>query len=566
MIKSHLTTLIIQAVNQAFPEASVTDFTLTHPEDETRGDYASNVAFVLAKQVNLAPLPTAEKIAAAFSSDPAILKVEAAAPGFLNITLQPDYFLTTLAEALAAGESYGSSTLGAGRQIMLEFGTANTHKIPHIGHLFSYTYGESAARLLEFVGYDVIRDNYQGDVGPHVAKCLWAFQRNNLDTSGMDLSAKIAYLQECYQQGSLAYDEDPEAKTAINQLNTKIYQRDPSVLADWEETRSWSLEYYQQFEARIGARFNKNYFESNIHALGTEIVRANIGKVFEESDGAVIFRGEPYGLHTRVFINQQGNPTYEAKDVGLITQKKQDYTFDTAIVTTAVEQSEYFKVVLQAIHLIYPELKGKLKHIGFGLLNLTIGKMSSRTGNIVTAFSLVEIVKERVRQYIQEHRNYTPEEQERIAELVAIGAIKYSFLKSTATKNMTFDLESSIAFDGNSGPYLQYTYARIQSVLKKADQPAGELPTTLNPEELSVLRWLDRFPAVVEEAAETNAPHVLANYLFEIAQRYSYFYNQHQILSDDPKTTALRLQLTQAVGTVLKNGLNLLGIEVADKI
>jgi arginyl-tRNA synthetase len=565
-MKQELELQITQAIAKLYPEISQFTVELLRPENDQFGDYTSPIALALAGRLKTKPLDIAQAIAERIVDNEAVEKVEAIAPGFINITLKTSALLKAL------DPTHHQTINSSNHQtILFEYGCPNTHKIPHIGHLFSYVFGESASRLLEAIGHFVIRDNYQGDVGLHVAKCLWAFEREKPNHAALTIPEKVQLLQQCYQDGSLAYDEDPQAKQAIDHLNSLIYQGDSSIAATWEMTRSWSVEYYEQFEARLGINQKKHYFESQSNAIGKKVVLDNVGKIFEEDEGAVIFRAEKYGLHTRVFINQLGNPTYEAKDIGLVTLKLQDVPeFDLAIVTTANEQSEYYKVVMKASTLIYPDLANRMMHIGHGFVNLTTGKMSSRTGGVLTAISLVETVKERVFNYLRENRDYPADEMDRIAETVAQGAIKYSFLRSAATKNITFDIDSSVAFDGNSGPYLQYTYARCQSVLDKA----GAIPSdhtqyneqSLNSDEISVIRWLNRYGETVENAATTYSPHIVAGYLFELAQRYNYFYNQHQILSDDHATSQFRLALTQSVGRVLKDGLNLLGIDVLDKI
>lgn len=560
-MEQRLQSLIQQAVTAAYPGIDVPAFILSHPDNETHGDYTTNLALVLAQLVGEAPRQVAEKLTAQLPAESAIAKVEVAGPGFINFHLTPSYFLDRLTQVEGAA-------VGSPQKILFEFGQPNTHKVPHIGHLYSYCYGESCVRLLQSVGNTVYRANYQGDVGLHVAKCLWAYQRKQ-QTDPIELSAKVAYLQECYQEGSQAYEDSEVARQAIDELNVKIYRKDSSIVADWEKTRQWSLEYYRQFEQRIGVAYDKYYLESQTSEAGLALVRQHVGDIFEEDQGAVIFRGEQYGLHTRVFINRLGNPTYEAKDIGLAAFKKQDWDFDLSVYTTAVEQNEYWRVLVKAIELVFPDYVGKIKHIGFGMINLTSGKMSSRTGKILTAFSLVETVKERVKEYIKVNRDYSVEETEEIAETVAVGAIKYSFLKSAAGKNISFDLESSIAFDGNSGPYLQYTYARCQSILAKAGSSSAQSDFTnysLNNDELAVLRWLDRFNEIVIAAATGYAPHILCGYLFELAQRYSYFYNQNQILADDEATSAFRVALTEAVGQKLQDGLKLLGIETLNRI
>lgn len=562
-LEQRLIKVLSDAASRVFHIKELPDFQLRRPEPD-HGDYSSNIALILARQVKVQPFETAKLITQHLSSLEFIDRVEPVPAGFINFYLKPDYLIENLNVAMTDFKALAKADRPI--KILFEFGQPNTHKIPHIGHLYSYCYGESSARLLQAVGHQVWRANYQGDIGLHVAKCLWAYQRNQQpDPAG--LAEKVQYLQLCYQQGSQIYEEDESTKEEIDDLNRAIYLKDSAIVGDWTKTRQWSLDYYRQFEQELGLVFDRYYLESEVSQAGLDIVRRKIGKVFTEDQGAVIFRGEQYGLHTRVFINKFGNPTYEAKDIGLAMQKKQDFSFDQSIVTTAHEQTEYWRVVAKAIELIDPAYQGKIRHIGYGLVNLTTGKMSSRTGQLVTAFDLVAMVTARIKEHISAKRDYSSGEKEKIARLVALGAIKYSFLKSSPGKNISFDLESSISFDGNSGPYLQYTYARCRSVLSRVSQAPGatSLPT-INQEELGLLRCLHRFPSIVKAAAADLAPHTLCSYLFELAQRYNHFYERHQILTDNNASTGFRLALTRGVAEVLKTGLNLLGIEVSERI
>ncbi len=572
MMQSQLHELTLQAALKAYPEAELPPFTITHPEDEEHGDYSANIALILAKQVGESPRAVAEKVIEKLDSVEIVERIEIAGPGFINFYLKPEFFWSHVQQAFEQLDGYGKTDQGTGKTVMFEYGQPNTHKVAHIGHLYSYCYGESCSRLLESQGYTVIRANYQGDAGPHVAKCLWAYLKHN-QADPETLGEKVTYLQQCYQEGSGAYDSDPEAKREIDALNRGIYQKDPEIMPIWEKTRQWSLDAYNDFEGRLGIAYNRHFLESEVYTLGQKTVRDNVGKIFEEDQGAIIFRGENYGLHTRVFINQHGNPTYEAKDIGLIQKKREEFDFDLAVIETGNDQKEYWRVVKQAMELLFPELIGKIATLHHGMVNLSTGKMSSRTGQILSAFSLVEMVKEQISAFIKESRDYPEAEREAIAELVAVGAIKYSFLRSAAGKDIMFDVESSLSFEGNSGPYLQYAFARCRSVLAKANftdesiNVLGDLPVSeLKSEELQVLRYLYRFGEVVGQAASNYAPHMVAGFLFELASRYSLFYGQHQIITDDAKTTEFRLALTAATAQVLKNGLHLLGIGVADRI
>jgi arginyl-tRNA synthetase len=327
--------------------------------------------------------------------------------------------------------------------------------------------------------------------------------------------------------------------------------------------------------------------------------------VFEKSDGAVIFKGEKFGLHTRVFVNSLKLPTYEAKELGLAVKKYSDFPFDLCLNVTGNEINEYFKVVLCALSQIKPELASKIKHMGHGMVRLPQGKMSSRTGKVLTAEWLLDEVKQNVYDVLSKSETkYAKEVQEEIAEKATVAAIKYSFLKVALPSNIAFDLEKSVSFEGDSGPYLLYTYARCKSVLRKAGtgkqktEDGGQntevlnpssvvrlLSSSLNPEEHSLARLILLFPDVVSQAAEKFAPSILCTFLYDVAQAYNLFYAKHKILNPKSKIqnsksnsniktelvitteqSQFRLALTAASAQVLKNGLNLLGIATVERM
>jgi arginyl-tRNA synthetase len=559
MIRNQIQKIIQHAAKKAGVEDGIT---LSHPADPAHGDFATSVALKHAKNLQMKPLELAQKIANEIEKGDLIEKVEVVKPGFINIFLTTQTFLSEMKSIVHGNDAYPA--LGdKNKKILLEYGQPNTHKTPHIGHLFSYVYGESLARILSRNGHSITRANYQGDIGPHVAKCLWALMQNMpKDIESTSLDHRIKLLQLSYQTGSSAYEENPQAKAEIDALNRALYeQSDRQLVALWQTTRQWSLDYYKIFEERLGIHFDKSYFETQTSAEGKEIVEKNVGKVFEKSNGAIIFDGEKYKLHTRVFINAAGNPTYEAKDIGLIALKAKENTFDLSIVTTANEQNEYWKVVLKAAEFLFPELVGKLWHVGFGMINLAEGKMSSRTGQIITAFSLMNTVRD------ETMKDFSFED-EAIAEHIAQAAVKYAFLHSEHKQNMTFDIKRSITREGDSGPYLLYTYVRIQSILRQAEGTDTVDLTNNNIEDAegTVLRLLYQFPEVIEQAAAQYSPHLVAQYLFTLAQSYNLFYQKHQVLKAEGNQKAFRLQLTNAVGIILKSGLNLLGIETVEKM
>lgn len=563
MIRDQVTTLVKQAL-----EAVGIDDTphLVRIPNEDFGDYSINVALKNARKMGKSPDQLSSDIIEHITRNQDVQGISSqfslsSLNGFINITLSPSLLLQNLKQAIEQPKT--------DKTILVEYGQPNTHKSPHIGHLFSYVYGESLARILEAAGNKVIRANYQGDIGLHVAKCLWSAKKHADEIQSLtDATERMQYLQTKYQEGATAYEENEEAKKEIDQLNKELYVgADSSLMSLWKETRQWCVDYYQTFEKGLGITYDRSYFETEIADLGKKIVTDNIPTVFQESESATIFPGENFGLHTRVFINRFGNPTYEGKELGLAFQKKEDFTFDQSITTTASEQNEYMKVVYKAIEQIDADLASKLFHIGFGMIQLSSGKMSSRTGNIITAFSLVDDVAGAIQEAFQSSASD--------ARHIGLGAIKYAFLKSDARANKTFDIKTSIAKEGDSGPYLMYTYVRTKGIQNNPDikhlndvsnEQWGSVLNNYAPvaEELALLRLLPQFGEVLEQAAATYAPHHLAHFTFEVAQAFNHFYQECPIAKADTEVQMVRLAIVKKTAIILQESLRLLGIETID--
>lgn len=330
-------------------------------------------------------------------------------------------------------------------------------------------------------------------------------------------------------------------------------------------------------------QFDRLFMESEVGEEGRKLVLGYLEKgIFVESEGAVIFPGEKYGLHNRVFINSLGLPTYEAKELGLAPAKYEYFPYDQSIIITGNEVNEYFRVLLKALSLIRPELAEKTLHIGHGMVRLPDGKMSSRTGTVITGEWLLDEAKKRALAKMQEGESedihssrFTVHgaQADEVAEKVGVGAVKYALLKNGIGGDTAFSFDESISFEGNAGPYLQYTYVRTQSVLHKLRMENGKLKinsqlsnfnSQLELEELSVLRALIHFPEVVAYAANTYAPNFVAEYLYQLAQKFNLFYAKHQVVGSEQEE--FRVALTQSVGQVLKNGLYLLGIKIVEKM
>lgn len=588
------------------------ELTLEHPAQESHGDYATNAALILwgkqkksdwGKQNLKTPIDLANRIADCYKKDSKsyLAKIEVATPGFINLWLTQEFLIGEAGRIIQKKEKFGQSTKRKGGSVMVEYAHPNPLKVFHIGHLRNISIGESIVRLLEAGGYKVVRANYQGDVGMHIAKAIYAllhispFKDDVSKVKGVH--ERVEFLGKAYTVGSLAFEENGEAKMAIKDINYLVYasaqkyqegkgvesgsndylkfvhgrlEEVEKVFELWKKTRQWSLDYFETIYKRTYSHFNRYYFESECLA-GVNLAKEAVKKgVLEESDGAIIFNGRKYGLDNRVFVNALGLPTYEAKELALAEKEFSEFgNLDRIIHVVGPEQSSFFKVTFKAEELLNPDkYRDKQYHLVYGWVRLKHGKMSSRTGNVVLGEWVLDETKRKIKEQF-------PEMDRETAEMVAIGAVKYSMLKVSTTSEIAFSLEESISLEGNSGPYLQYTYARAKSVLRKSQvanhksQNNWKLETEnwkLESEELALLRTFYKFPEVVEEAAGNYSPNLICSYLFDLAQKFNLFYQKHPILKAEKNRQEFRLGLAQAVGQVIKKGLALLGILTPEKM
>lgn len=560
---------------------------LEHPAEIKNGDYSTNVAFTYAKELKMNPKELAQKIVEFLltlvkgeAGRGYVQDIQIAGAGFINFYLSREFFTNATKEILEKKEDWGKNEVLAGKKVMVEYTQPNPFKPFHIGHLMSNAIGESIARITEFSGANVVRANYQGDVGLHVAKAIYGLKRSGMPSESLSVSEQAQYIGEQYSKGSDLYENNEDAKEEINAINKKVYDRsDEEINKVYDWGRKVTLDAFEEIYKILGTKFQHYFFESEMAPIGEKIVRENIGNVFEESDpegkstsngagGAIIFHAEKYNskLHTRVFITSGGIPLYETKEIGLTMTKFEKENPDMSIVTTAIEQGEYMKVVQQAISLMHPELEKKMKHITHGMMRLASGKMSSRKGNVVTGESLINdscaVVAEKIKD-----RGFTEKESKTISDIVGVSALKYSILRSSLNSDIIYDFEKSISFEGDSGPYLQYTAVRAHSILQKAKE-AGLIPDISNaPDEVPVLEnMLYKFPEAVARAYETLEPHHIATYLTELASAFNSFYANTMIINKEDLHTPYRLALVSAFHTTMQNGLHLLGIKTPEKM
>lgn len=524
-------------------------FAVEWPADLSHGDYAVNAALSAAKAMGKKPREVAELIAPAIKNalGPDAASVEIAGPGFVNVRLSKEAVAREVARA-ASGD-WGKGTKNAGKRVIVEYSCPNPFKEMHIGHLMSTVIGEAVSRVIENSGAAVIRDSYGGDVGPHVAKALWALQKD-----GVEDVANAAEVDKAYAKGSRAYEESEAAKAEIDALNQEIYKgEDAALMGLWRKCREVCLEAFREIYKVLGTSFDYYFFESETAPIGMDAVKDGLAKgVFKESEGAVIYEGEKKGLYTLVFITSRGTPTYETKDIGLAFLKEQKVPSDLSIIITAAEQAGHFKVFFAALEDIAPLVAAKTVHVPHGFMRLTSGKMSSREGNAVTARGLLADVIEKAK---------AKNEDPLVAEQVAVAAVKYMILRQAPGGDIVFDPEKSLSLDGDSGPYLQYALVRAKKLLSYDSESAGgEEPA----EPYLAERLVIRFEEVAARAERERAPHHVAQYLTQLAGAWNSFYANEQVLGSPEE--AYKQRMARAVANTLEKGLALLGIPAPERM
>ncbi|MBN1915731.1 arginine--tRNA ligase [Candidatus Dojkabacteria bacterium] len=552
------------------------DIHLEHTQDETMGDIATNVALVLSRKLKKDPKKIAKEIIGGIGKNDLISSSQVADPGFINFKIAPDVYKNVLSVVFTKGDKYGENSNLKGKKIMVEFAQPNPFKAFHIGHLRNIILGESIVRLLEAESAEVIRTNYQGDVGMHIAKCLWAFRKVDSKDYPKTNDEKVALLGKCYSEGARKFEENKKIENEIKEVNKKIYSgEDKEINKLWELGKKWSLDKFQEIYDRVDTTFERQYMESEVMKSCLKHIDEALKKgILKKSEGAVVFEGEKYGLDTRVFLNSEGLPTYEGKELGLAYKEFTDFgKIDLCIHNVAVEQISFFKVTFKVEELLNPELfKDKQYHNAYEFVGLKSGKMSSRKGEVVLGNDILNSAQKRIEKIVKARKN--PIISNKDIEIIAVGAIKYSFLRISPFKYLAFDLESSLSFEGDSGPYIQYTYARAKSILREAGGKATDisgyslfLREVLNSqEELTLLKQISKFPEEVESATSKYSPHIIAEYLFNLAQKFNIFYKKHKVLKADKKDRDARLALVSATAQVIKNGLYLLGIKTVEKM
>lgn len=594
------------------------------------GDYSVNLALILfgrlkKKPENPAnPFDLANTLVNTWRSaglPEEVAKIEVAPPGFINLWLQNSHLISQLQQVLDKKDRYGRADGLTGKKILLEHTSPNPQTTITLGHLRNNFLGMSVSRILEFSGAKVTKDCIVNDRGIHLCRAIWGYLVFGRRGSGLKkkellnfrevtdqqlkkltkktnweeflaawVKKKSAWWQPAelrlkpdhanliwYVLGSRAYELSEKVKKQVEEILIAWEAKNKDVRKAWGQILDWSAKGYAETYQRIGSLHDWVWHESNHWQKGKDIVKEGLKKkVFRRSEGAIVTNLSKYGLSDTVVVKTDGTALYLTQDLALTKLKCQKFPGDLYIWDIGAEQTLYFKQMFAVCEELGIGRQDKFFHLSYALINFKGGgKMATRKGDVVMADEIIDELQGRALKIIkasnQELRGKLNQKQlESLAEKVAVGAVKYSLLKFSRDTTIYFDIDESLALEGNSGPYLQYTHARCRSVLRRAKIFNSQFPiSNLNwkDEELAILRTIYQFPEVVLAAGQNYAPNLICNFLFDLASKFNLFYNKHSILkAGDPELVKRRLALTVAVGQILKNGLGLLGIETPERM
>jgi len=525
---------------------------------EGHGDFALP-CFELAREMKKSPQAIAEDFARKIKVPNAAAKAEG---GYLNFYIYWKVFGQELLESV--GEKYGSGN--GGKKILVDTFQPNPFKAVHVGHLRNGSIGDSIRRILEFGGCKVSTVSFMGDVGAHIAKWLWYY--NKFHKGKIPEKNVSKWAGEIYAAATKKMEEKEGYEKEVQEVNRKLDGREPALTKQWKELRRIFLEDFAGIAKELGLRLDDYMPESMAEEPGKKLVMKffNEGRL-KKSDGATVIGLEKYGLGVFILLKSDGTALYSTKDFGLFELKRKKYKFDMSLYVVASEQDFYFRQLFKAFEVL--EMPGweKCFHVSHGIVKLREGKMSSRLGTVVLYEDLRDEAIKRVLKIIEE-KNPGLQDKEAVAKKIALGALKFAMLSVENARDIVFDWERALDFEGRSGPYLQYAYARACGILRDAALPKKYDATLLADEaEIALLKKIAQFPNAVAAAAKDYSPHIIANYVIELAQAFNTFYNKLPVLkAETAELKNARLKLVEAARTVLKSGLQLLGIEALERM
>lgn len=543
-------------------------FSLEAPPQSEYGDYATNLPLVLAKERGASPMALAEEIAGKITS-PLVEKAEAAAPGFINIWLSKKALGAGLEGILANPRSYGGSLEGKGRTVIVEYFQLNIAKEPHVGHLRSAVIGDSVKRILRHVSYHAISDTHVGDWGTQFGILLSAIKRPGGAVGIKPEGNPFEDLDRLYVEENARIEIDSDLREKAKEEFARLERGDPENRELWKWLVTISMRKLKQSASLLGLlRFEEHKGESSYELEMPMIVEEAQKKgISIKKDGAVLVDLSDEGLDEAILVKSDGASTYLLRDLATIKHRKEHWNFFKNIYVVDVRQSHHFRQLFRVAELLGFEGVGESIHVEFGFMKLPEGAFSTRKGNTIALDALIREAEGRALRVIEE-KNPELENKLKVAKDVAMGAIKYFDLSHHRKSDIVFRWEDALSFEGNTGPYVQYTHARFSSILRKFGAKMPKLAKVEFDEgERNVAVQLLRFPDAVRAAEREYAPHVIAHYLFQLSQSANNFYHTHRVLDEaDEEKKALRILLVKGVAEVLKTGLYLLGIKAPNSM
>ena len=547
----------------AFPGNDFSGVRALPATDAKFGDFQCNDALAAAKTLHMPPRKIAEAVFARLEADrpPFVAKLELAGPGFLNITVSPDWIAARLA-ALAADPHAGVPQSGAGKRVVIDYSSPNAAKQMHIGHIRSTVIGNAIDRIYRALGYDVVADNHLGDWGTQFGILIKGY-RELLTQEERD-NLTVANLEKCYVlSAAKAKEEDGVWKEACKAELVKLQQGDAGNLALWKRFIDISIGEFDRMYAKLGVKFDtyrgESYYNGTMPGVVAKLQEMGLAV---ESEGALIVNLEAEKLGVAIVRKSDGGYNYTTSDLACVKSRVEEYSPERIIYVTDARQQLHFKQWFSiAAKMGYSGVK--LVHVPFGLMSFQGKAISTREGNLIKLDELLAEAKRRAYDIVKDRGG-----DEKLAEQIGYGAVKYTDLSHDPITDIDFSWDKALALEGNSGPYLQYAYARVCSLLDKAGNPdlSGAAFTCAESVERQLALQLLQFGPTVLRAAESYKPSVLADYLFQTAQLYSSFYQRSPILKSEPAVRDARLRLCALFGTVLSTGLRLLGIETPSRI
>ena len=510
--------------------------------------------------------------------------------GFLNIVIKDSYYLDFFS-TIKDDEGYGGSSQ-KDHTIMVEYSSPNTNKPLHLGHIRNNLLGYSVAEILKASGKKVFKTQIINDRGIHICKSMLAWERfgagQTPESSGkkgdklvgdfyvkfdQEYKKEIAELQAEGKDKKEAETQAPILLEAQEMLR-KWEAGDPEVVELWKRMNQWVYDGFEETYKRLGVDFDKNYYESQTYLLGKDVVADGLekGVFYKKEDGSVWIDLTDEGLDEKIVLRSDGTAVYMTQDIGTAIQRVKDFAIDGMVYTVGNEQDYHFKVLFLILKKLGFSWADNLYHLSYGMVDLPSGKMKSREGTVVDADELMEEMTRTAKEISEELGKldgYSQKEKEELYRVIGLGALKYYILKVDPKKRILFNPEESVDFQGNTGPFIQYTYARIQSILRKAEFDYEEIITTydLDLKEKELIKQLQYYPEVIQQAAENYSPAMVANYTYELVKEFNSFYQNISILgAEEEVQRKFRVQLAGKVGEVIKSSFALLGIQVPERM